>query len=147
MASRYLYRSISLAILEGSGITKNMDNIKEKRIAVVGVLHKEEKISFRIFKDLLGAGLTVEGINPSNGSIAGREINRSLKELSIVPDLVITVVPLRVTERIVEECNELGVKEIWMQSGSESEVAIKKAKEYGISVVYNSCFMVKNGIW
>ena len=124
-----------------------MDNIKEKRIAVVGVSHKEDKISFRIFRDLISAGFIVEGINPSNGSIAGREISRSLKELSSVPDLVITVVPPQVTERIVEECRELGVKEIWMQPGSESEAAIKKAKEYRISVVYNACFMVRNGIW
>jgi len=62
-------------------------------------------------------------------------------------DLVITVVPARVTERVVDECKELGIKEIWMQPGSESNAAIDKAKEYGISVVSNACFMVEEGIW
>ena len=64
-----------------------------------------------------------------------------------MPDLVITVVPAQVTERIVQECKEMGVREIWMQPGSESETAVKKAKEYGIEVTYNACFMVKHNIW
>lgn len=124
-----------------------MENIKEKEIAVVGVSSKEDKFGFKIFKDLLNNGFKVKGINPANGEILGKKIYRSLKELEGAPDLVITVVPPQVTERIVEECKELGVKEIWMQPGSESENAVQQARAYGISVVYNACFMVKNGIW
>ncbi|MFA5410610.1 MAG: CoA-binding protein [Candidatus Omnitrophota bacterium] len=124
-----------------------MSDIKEKKIAVVGVSHKEEKVSFKIFRDLLAAGFNVKGVNPSDGEVAGKEIYRSLKELGFVPDLVITIVPVQVTERIVDECRELGIKEIWMQPGSESEAAVKKAKAYGISVTYNACFMVQKGLW
>ena len=124
-----------------------MDGIKEKKIAVVGVSHKPEKYGFKIFKDLIDAGYSVEGINPTDGEIAGKQIHRNLKELKVLPDLVITVVPSKITERVVDECKELGIKEIWMQPGSESQDAIDKAKGYGISVVYNACFMVGHSIW
>jgi predicted CoA-binding protein len=124
-----------------------MDDITKKKIAVVGVSHKEERVSFRIFRDLVNAGFNVNGINPADGEMAGRKIYRNLKELESIPDLVITVVPPKVTERIVEECRELGIKEVWMQPGSESKTAVNKARDYGISVVYNDCFMVKNHIW
>jgi len=124
-----------------------MNNIKERKIAVMGVSQKKEKYGFRIFKDLVDAGFDVEGVNPADGEIAGRKIYRNLKELEETPDLVITVVPPQVTERIVEECKQMGIKEIWMQPGSESETAVKKARDYGISVVYNACFMVKQRIW
>lgn len=124
-----------------------MDNAKEKKIAVVGVSHKEEKFGYRIFKDLLDSGYNVDGVNPADGEISGKKIFRCLKDMPVLPDLVITVVPSEATERIVEECKELGIREIWMQPGSESNNAVKKAKDYGISITYNACFMVEQGIW
>jgi hypothetical protein len=124
-----------------------MKNIQEKEIAVVGVSENVEKYGFKIFKDLLENGYKVKGVNPKDGEILVRKIYKNLKELGTVPDLVITVVPPEITEQIVDECKEIGVKEIWMQPGSESENAVKKAKEYGISVIYNACFMVQHGLW
>lgn len=124
-----------------------MADIKDKLIAVIGVSNREEKFGFRIFKSLLEGGFKVKGIHLRGGEVLGQKIYKNLKELDSVPDLVITVVPPEITERIVEECNELGIKEIWMQPGSESEDAVKKAKQYGIPVVYNACFMVENKIW
>ena len=124
-----------------------MPDIKKKIIAVVGVSHNENRFGFKIFRDLVKNGFSVLGINPTDGEIAGRKIYRSLKEINTKIDLVITVVPARVTERIVDECKELGIKEIWMQPGSESNTAIEKAKNYGIEVTSNACFMVEKGIW
>jgi hypothetical protein len=124
-----------------------MPDIKKKTIVVVGVSHKENKFGFKIFNDLARNGFNVMGVNPTDGEIAGRKIYRSLKEINTKIDLVITVVPTSVTERIVDECKELGITEIWMQPGSESNAAIDRAKEYGISVVSNACFMVEKGIW
>lgn len=124
-----------------------MADIKKKTIVVIGVSHKEDKFGFKIFRDLLKNGFNVMGINPTDGEILGEKIYRNLKEINKAIDLVITVVPSSVTERIVDECKELGIKEIWMQPGSESDLAIRKAEEYGISVVSNACFMVEEGIW
>jgi len=124
-----------------------MKNIAEKEIAVVGASDREEKFGYKIFRDLIKHGFKVKGINPKDGEILGRKIYKTLRDLESVPDLVITVIPPQVTERIVQECKEMGVKEIWMQPGSESESAVKKAKEYGITVTHNACFMVQQGIW
>ncbi len=124
-----------------------MDNIKEKTIVIAGVSGREDKFGFRIFRDLLNNGFKVKGINPRAGQILGEKIYRNLKELERPPDLLITVVPYEITERMVRECRELGIKEIWMQPGSESEKAVEQAKKYGIKVTYQACFMVENGIW
>ena len=120
---------------------------KTKNICVVGVSHKQDKFGFRIFADLFAAGFSVEGVNPTDGQISGKKIFRSLAELPTKPDLIITVVPHAVTERIVQEAADLGIKEIWMQPGSESEAAIQKAKKLGLNVTANACFMVRQGIW
>jgi len=124
-----------------------MKDIKEKLIVVAGVSSKEEKYGFKIFRDLIKAGFNTYGLNPTDGEVLGRKIFRNLKEFKIVPDLIITVVPPVITEKIVEDCKEIGIKEIWMQPGSESKTAIEKAKGYGITVTANACFMVQHGIW
>jgi len=121
--------------------------IHSREIAVVGVSEKEFKPGYRIFKDLIKHGFNVHGINPRNGYILGRQIKRSLRELDAVPDLVITVVPPDVTLKIIEECRSMGIKEIWMQPGSESPEAVKKATAYGIKTTAGACFMKQAGIW
>jgi uncharacterized protein len=122
-------------------------DLKGKKIAVIGVSARIEKFGFKIFKDLLSAGLTVYGVNPRGGEVLGKKIYKSLKDIEIIPDLVITVVSPEVTEKIVEECNLLQIKEIWMQPGSESENAIKQTLSYGISLTHNACLMKQAGIW
>lgn len=122
-------------------------NPKEyKLIAVVGVSDDASKYGHKIFRDLLNAGYPVKGVNPRGGFVLGQNLYKSVSELEQRPDLVITVVPPPVTEKVVEECNKLGVKHIWLQPGSESVRAVEKAKEYGIKATL-ACFMAVKGVW
>ncbi|MHB0996739.1 MAG: CoA-binding protein [Elusimicrobiales bacterium] len=117
-----------------------------KLIAVVGVSDDASKYGHKIFRDLLNASFAVKGVNPKGGFVLGNNIYKSLSEIEKRPDLVITVVHPQVTERVVEECNALGVKHIWMQPGSDSDEAVRRAAEYGIKVT-QACFMVNKGVW
>ncbi len=122
-----------------------MNNLKRnnrKTVAVVGVSKDEKKFGFKVFKDMIKKGQKVYGINPKVGVILGQKIYSKIQDIPEKPDLVITVVPPEVTEKIVDDCISIGIKEIWMQPGSESEKAIKKAQDNGISVIYNACIML-----
>jgi len=122
-------------------------NPKEyKLIAVVGVSDDASKYGHKIFRDLLNAGYPVKGVNPRGGFVLGNNLYKSLTEIEPRPDLVLTVVPPAATALLVEECNKLGIKNIWMQPGSESTAALEKAKTYGIKTV-SACFMRIKGVW
>jgi hypothetical protein len=118
-----------------------------KLIVVVGVSANPEKYGHRIFRDLLKSKHTVYGVNPKETVILNQQIYQSLAELPAIPDLVMTVVPPAVTEKVVDACHQLGIPRIWMQPGSESEKAIQKAEEYGIQVTAHQCFMRVEGVW
>jgi len=113
-----------------------------KTVAIVGVSKDEKKFGYKVFKDMIKKGQKVYGINPKVDAILGRKIYSKIQDIPEKPDLVITVVPPEVTEKIVDDCISIGIKEIWMQPGSESEKAIKKAQDNGISVIYNACIML-----
>ena len=120
---------------------------KENLIVILGVSDNTEKYGYKIFKDLLDAGYKIKGINPKGGEVLGHAIYKTLEELDEKPDLVITVIKPEITLQAVKKCGEMGIKKIWMQPGSESEEAIKTAKELGMEVVSNACFMIIKKVW
>ena len=115
-------------------------------VAVVGVSADASKYGHRIFRDMLKGGFDVKGVNPKGGFVLGNNLYRNLAEIEKKPDVVIMVVPPAAAELVMEDCNKLGIREVWLQPGSESEAALAKAKAYGIKTVA-ACFMVSKGIW
>ena len=111
--------------------------------AVVGVSSNPAKYGHKVFFDLLSAGYTVYGINPHLTVLEGHTIYPSLDAIPQKADVVVTVVPPRVTEEIVEQCVDLGIKKIWMQPGSESPTAISLCEENNIDCVHDMCIMVR----
>lgn len=121
-------------------------DFKNKKIAVIGASEDQSKYGHRIFKDLASKGYTVWPVNPKGGQILGKTVYKNLAELPSKPDIVITVVPPSVTEEVVEECRKLNIEHIWMQPGSESEKAVSRGRDYGITIT-TACFMVSQKIW
>lgn len=124
-----------------------MNPTKQTKIAVVGVSHDQEKYGAKIFKDLVTANYNVVGVNPKGGEAVGQQLFTSLKEINPKPELVILVVPPPVTMEVIKTCLELDIKNVWFQPGSESVEAIKLAKDNGLEVVSQACFMVNQQLW
>ena len=116
---------------------------KRNVFAVVGASRNPEKYGHKVFRDLRDAGYKVYPVNPNAEEILGVKCYPSLKDLPETPDVVDLVVPPKVTEKVVRECKELGVRMVWMQPGSESEDAIKFCVENGMEVVHGVCVMVE----
>ncbi|MDH5815610.1 MAG: CoA-binding protein [Candidatus Nezhaarchaeota archaeon] len=111
--------------------------------AVVGASRDPQKYGYQVYRDLKSAGYKVYPVNPNAQEVLGDKCYPSLKELPAKPDVVVTVVPPQVTELVVEECKELGVRKIWMQPGSESEKAVEYCEKNNIAVVHGACIMIE----
>ncbi|OEG69885.1 hypothetical protein ATZ36_07265 [Candidatus Endomicrobiellum trichonymphae] len=118
-----------------------------KLIAVVGVSENPDKTGFKIFTDLLKAGFKAAAVGIRGGTVAGKTVYKSLKDLPVKPDMILTVVPPAGTDKTVDDAIDLGIKEVWMQPGSQSETAVQKAKAAGMKVTESGCFMLIHGIW
>jgi predicted CoA-binding protein len=117
--------------------------IKQNIFAVIGVSRNPEKYGHQVYKDLKEGGYVVYAVNPNIDEVLGDRCYHSLSELPEKPDVVDIVVPPKVTEKIVEECKELGIERVWMQPGSESDKAINFCTRNRIKVVHDVCVMVK----
>lgn len=120
---------------------------KDAKIAVVGVNDKPEKYGYKIFTALTECGYNAFAVGVRGGEVNGRTVYRSLSDLPEKPDIVVTVVPAEGTEKTVDDAIALGIEEIWMQPGSQSERAAEKARAAGIKVTDKGCFMIMLGLW
>ncbi|MEM0358714.1 MAG: CoA-binding protein [Hadesarchaea archaeon] len=123
------------------GVVSFLD--RRNLFAVVGASANPDKYGYRVYRDLKEAGFQVYPVNPKLKELFGERCYSSLRELPRKPDVVVTVVPPEVTERVVRECAELGIKKIWMQPGSESKGALAFCLGKGIEVVHGACLMVE----
>jgi len=122
---------------------ESVDNfLKCKNLAVVGVSRKSGKFGNAIYKELKKKGLNIYGVNPSLKFIEGDKCYSNLKELEGKVDAVVNVVSPNQTTSVVKEANEIGVKNIWMQQGSESEEAIKYCQENKINEIHKECILM-----
>ena len=127
------------------------DFLAQKKIAVVGVSDKREtgcNMSYKKFKE---AGYQVYGVNPRITTFEGDPCYPDLKSLPEKPDAVFILANPKVTEQIVQQCVDLGVKHVWMHCmmgtkpglatsmSSVSSDAVRMCRENGIAVIPGSC--------
>lgn len=127
------------------------DFLAQRSIAVVGVSDRREtgcNLGYRKFKE---AGYTVWPVNPRIAEFEGVTCYPDLKSIPQKPDAVFILANPAVTDQIVQQCVELGVRHVWMHcmmgtkpglaSGmtSVSPAAVRLCQEHGIAVIPGSC--------
>jgi len=127
------------------------DFLAQKKIAIVGVSNTREtgcNLGYRKFKD---AGYTVYAVNPRLTTFEGDACYPDLKSLPEKPDAVFIFTSPKVTEQIVQQCVDLGVKRVWMHClmgtkpglavgmTSVSQDAVRLCRENGINVIPGAC--------
>jgi predicted CoA-binding protein len=131
--------------------TMVQDFLAQKKVAVVGVSDKRETgctLAYTKFKE---NGYQVYAVSPHITAFHGDPCYADLKSIPEKVDAVFILASPKVTDEIVEQCVELGVKHVWMHcmmgtkpglaaSGtSVSQDAVAKCKANGIAVIPGAC--------
>ena len=116
--------------------------INQKSFAVFGVSRSGKKFGNAVFTEMKKKGYQVYPINPNANEIDGQKCYSSIKELPEKPDALILSIKPEETEKVVREAVEIGVQNVWMQKGSESQSAIDYCKQNNINAVYNECVLM-----
>ena len=127
------------------------DFLAQKKIAVVGVSDKRETGCNAGYNRLKAAGYTVSAVNPRLTTFDGGPCYPDLKSIPEKPDAVFILANPKVTEQIVQQCVDLGIKHVWMHCmmgtkpglaanmTSVSQDAVRMCHENGISVIPGAC--------
>lgn len=131
--------------------TMVQDFLAQKKVAIVGVSDKREtgcNLAYTKFKE---NGYQVYAVNPRMSTFNGVPCYPDLKSIPEKVDAVFILASPKVTDEIVQQCVDLGVKHVWMHCmmgtkpglaagmTSVSQDAVAKCKASGIAVIPGSC--------
>jgi len=127
------------------------DFLAQKKIAIVGVSDKRETGCNMAYKKFKENGYQVFGVNPRISMYEGDVCYADLKSIPEKPDAVFILASPKVTDQIVQQCVDLGIKHVWMHCmmgvkpglaagmTSVSQEAVELCKANGITVIPGSC--------
>ena len=125
--------------------------LAQKKIAILGVSDRRETGCNLAYKKFRENGYKVYAVNPRISSYDGEACYADLKSIPEKPDAVFILSNPNVTEQIVGQCVELGIKHVWMHCmmgvkpglaagmTSVSQSAVEMCKANGIEVIPGSC--------
>jgi predicted CoA-binding protein len=127
------------------------DFLSVKKVAVVGVSDQRETGCNAAYRRFKSNGYTVSAINPRITTFDGDPCYPDLKSVPDQPEAVFILANPRITDQIVQQCVDLGIKHVWMHclmgtkpglgagTTSVSPEAVRICKENGIEVIPGSC--------
>ena len=126
------------------------DFLAQKRIAVVGVSRSKSHhpAGNLIYHRLKSTGHDAFPVNPHMQTFEGDRCYPDLKSIPGGVDGVVVVTRPEVTERIVDDCINTGVRRVWMHQSmrkngsSVSPDAVESCRQHDISVIAGACPMM-----
>jgi uncharacterized protein len=105
---------------------------------------QDETANF-IFRKLRDAGYTMFPVNPHTDTAEGVTCYPNVQAIPDGVDGVVIVTRPAITEQVVRDCAEAGVKFVWMHKGmgnSVSDEAVQFCRDNGIDVIPGACPMM-----
>ena len=118
--------------------------LASKRVAVTGVSRNPtDHGSNTVYKRLRDRGYDVFAVNPNADEVEGDPCYHDLRSIpGGVEAVVIGTRPER-AEQTMRECDELGIRQVWMHrgpgGGSVSDAATEYGRRHGITVIDGGC--------
>lgn len=114
--------------------------------AVVGASRDRSKYGNMVLRAFQQNGLAAFPVNPSADKVEGLKAYPDLASLPETVHGASVITPPDVTESIIEQAGRLGIKNIWLQPGAESENAVQRATQLGMNVIAGGpCVLVALG--
>jgi uncharacterized protein len=118
--------------------------LANERVAVTGVSRTpKDHGSNTVYKRLRQRGYEVFAVNPNADEVEGDPCYQDLKSIPGGVQAVVIGTRPEIAEDTMRECDELGIKHVWMHrgpgAGSVSDAATAYGRQHGIAVIDGGC--------
>jgi predicted CoA-binding protein len=122
------------------------DFLAHRNIAVTGVRHSTDDAANLIYRKLKSSGYQVFAVNPNAEAFDGDPCYPDLASVPQKLDGVVIVNRPEITEKIVHDCADLGIKRVWVHrspmGNSYSEAAASFCQAHDITLIQAGCPMM-----
>lgn len=125
------------------GIDTIHDFLAQKRIAMIGISRDPRSFSAQLFQEFVRRGYEMVPVNPQGGEVAGKPCSVRVQDIQPPLEAAIVMTTPEVTEHVVRDCAEAGVRRVWIfrgaGKGSVSKKALEFCREHGMQVIPGEC--------
>lgn len=115
-----------------------------KRVAVIGASSDRSKYGNKALRAFRAQGYEVVPVNPNVAEVEGLRTFPSLRDVPGDVDMATFYVPSSIGLTVIEDVAARGIKEVWLNPGSESAALLSRARELGIDPII-ACSIVGIG--
>ena len=119
------------------------DFLAQKRIAMIGISRNPKDFGAVLFQELRKRGYEVIPVNPKATEVLGQPCFTRIQDIRPPVDTALLMTPANVTDAVVSDCAEAGIRRIWMYraagKGAVSPSAVAFCQQHGIQVVPGQC--------
>jgi predicted CoA-binding protein len=139
----------AMRVLLPDGVPARDDTIlailkQYKTVAVVGLSANAMRPSFGVAKYVQDAGYTIIPVNPNEEEVLGEKCYARLEDVPKAIEIVDVFRRAEDVPPVVDSAIRVGAKVVWLQLGIENAAAAEKAREAGLIVVEDACFLVEH---
>jgi len=118
------------------------DFLSSKTIGVVGLSRDLASFSVMASRQLKAGGYSLVGITPTAAEIDGIPCHPTLKDLPAKPDGLVFFTQPAVTEQVIRQAAELGIRHNWIQVGAENKAVVEYCAAQDLPAVTGKCIMM-----
>ncbi|HGE72663.1 TPA: CoA-binding protein [Candidatus Poribacteria bacterium] len=118
---------------------------KQKTVAVIGASNDRRKYSNKAVRAYILRGFKVYPVNPNEDTVEGLKAYKSILDIPDEIDRATFYVLPKVGIKIIEEVAKKGVKELYLNPGTESDELVDKAKKLGLNPIL-ACSILAVGL-
>ncbi len=119
------------------------DFLALRRIAMVGVSRNPEDFSRKLFHEMSDRGYDMVPVNLAAEEIDDKECFQCLQAIKEPVEGVLVMTPFHETLRVVQDCADAGIRQVWIYRasgrGAVSPEAVEFCKQHEIRVVEGHC--------
>jgi predicted CoA-binding protein len=119
------------------------DFLAQKRFAFVGISRQPKDFSRALFREFRARGYDPVPVHPGVDAIDGVPCFARLREIDPPVDGVLFMTSPDITETLVRECPQAGIKRVWFYraggKGAGTGGAVRFCEDNGIAVVPGEC--------
>ena len=115
-----------------------------KTVAVVGASSSRAKFGTKALRAFLAQGYRVLPINPNEREVEGLKTYASVLDVEGAIDMATVYVQPDVTLRLLDEFEQKGIPEIWVNPGAEDDAVMAEARRRRLNVFF-ACSIIAIG--
>ena len=116
--------------------------LSSNTIAIAGVSRNPKKFGYMVYSELKQKGFNVLPMNPKVDSIDGDKCYSDIKALPLSPEALIILTPKKETDMIVQQSIEQGIRNIWIQQGSETKQTMDMISSAAGNFITGECIFM-----